>query len=402
MNGKTNVTVSGGNDSLGGIIPLNPPTAFVVTADNAKCLLTWTDPLDKYADDLGQITDEGDQLVSQFAFTRIVRKEGGYPGTPDDGVTVTESSVRNQYQSSVYTDEGLTNNITYYYAAFTCNTDGVWSGSVTGSATPKAYDPILGNNTWEQINEVANEGIAASVWEVGDKTTVTFKDMPQYGYDVPAIESLPVEVVIVGFNTLALSDGDGVAGISFANTKCCFGFSGDSNINAAGTSTWLNSASCLSILRSTIPNKIDPSVLPYIETVKSYGYYSRTTSSDVHLMSEEYTSKFVMPGPFEVFGDSCESASGGRITGMGNHYPQWPYFTTVANRIFPGDPYGTSSESNLKWLLPAGYSKTYWTGTTTAYESASAIVSDDGTKIIFSGKEAGWIRFIFSLGKVLV
>lgn len=173
MNGKTNVTVSGGNDSLGGIIPLNPPTAFVVTADNAKCLLTWTDPLDKYADDLGQITDEGDQLVSQFAFTRIVRKEGGYPGTPDDGVTVTESSVRNQYQSSVYTDEGLTNNITYYYAAFTCNTDGVWSGSVIGSATPKAYDPILGNNTWEQINEVANEGIAASVWSIGDEIDLT-------------------------------------------------------------------------------------------------------------------------------------------------------------------------------------------------------------------------------------
>lgn len=203
MNGKTNVTVSGGNDSLGGIIPLNPPTAFVVTADNAKCLLTWTDPLDKYADDLGQITDEGDQLVSQFAFTRIVRKEGGYPGTPDDGVTVTESSVRNQYQSSVYTDEGLTNNITYYYAAFTCNTDGVWSGSATGSGTPKAYDPILGNNTWEQINEVANEGIAASVWSVGDEINTT------------VLDGETITCVILGFNHDALSDGSGTAAITF-------------------------------------------------------------------------------------------------------------------------------------------------------------------------------------------
>ena len=202
MNGKTNVTVSAGNDSLGGIIPLNPPTTFVVTADNAKCLLTWTDPLDKYADDLGQITDEGDQLVSQFAFTRIVRKEGGYPGTPDDGVTVTESSVRNQYQSSVYTDEGLTNNTTYYYAAFTCNTDGVWSGSTTESATPVEYDPILGNNTWEQVRDVVNQGISQSLWAIGDEININI-----LGVDTP--------FVILDFNHDNLADGSGKGDITF-------------------------------------------------------------------------------------------------------------------------------------------------------------------------------------------
>ena len=202
MNGRTNV-VNNNSDSLGGIIPLEAPNTFVVVADNAKCLLTWTDPKDKYADELGEITDEGDQLVSQFAYTRIVRKTTGYPSGPNDGDIVTESSTRNQYQSTAYSDEGLVNNTTYYYAAFACNTDGVWSGSVTGSATPKAYDPILANNTWEQINEVANEGIAASVWEVGDEIDIT----------LTTEETLTI--VILDFNHDVLSDGSGTTAITF-------------------------------------------------------------------------------------------------------------------------------------------------------------------------------------------
>lgn len=201
MNGRTNV-VNNNNDSLGGIIPLEAPNNFVVVADNAKCLLTWTDPKDKYADELGEITDEGDQLVSQFAYTRIVRKATGFPSGPNDGDIVTESSTRNQYQSTAYSDEGLVNNTLYYYAAFTCNTDGVWSGSVTGSATPKAYDPILANNTWEQINEVANEGIAASVWNIGDEIDITALN-----------ETLTM--VILDFDHDTLSDGSGTAAITF-------------------------------------------------------------------------------------------------------------------------------------------------------------------------------------------
>ena len=201
MNGRTNV-VNNNSDSLGGIIPLEAPINFVVVADNAKCLLTWTDPKDKYADELGEITDEGDQLVSQFAYTRIVRKTTGYPSGPNDGDIVTESSTRNQYQSTAYSDEGLVNNTLYYYAAFTCNTDGVWSGSITGSATPKAYDPILANNTWEQINEVANEGIAASVWSIGDEI------------DIIALNET-LTMVILDFDHDDLSDGSGTAAITF-------------------------------------------------------------------------------------------------------------------------------------------------------------------------------------------
>ena len=255
MNGRTNV-VNNNSDSLGGIIPLEAPNNFVVVADNAKCLLTWTDPKDKYADELGEITDEGDQLVSQFAYTRIVRKTTGYPSGPNDGDIVTESSTRNQYQSTAYSDEGLINNTLYYYAAFTCNTDGVWSGSITGSATPKAYDPILANNTWEQINEVANEGIAASVWSIGDEI------------DIEVLNET-VTSCIIDFDHDTLSDGSGTAAITFGlktipNQKQPFWTKIDHNpsdVNYFNSVQW-------TWYRNTLIPSIPPNMTDFIKSVK--------------------------------------------------------------------------------------------------------------------------------------
>ena len=155
MNGKTNVTVSGGNDSLGGIIPLNPPTAFVVTADNAKCLLTWTDPLDKYATPEGEQAQDSQQLVSLWDHTVLVRKTGSQPTGPHDGIAVVSSSVRNQYQSTTYIDGGLINDTTYHYGIFAYNTDGVASEGAFASAMPVAGTPLsdLAEGTLIKIQE---------------------------------------------------------------------------------------------------------------------------------------------------------------------------------------------------------------------------------------------------------
>lgn len=155
MNGKTNVTVSGGNDSLGGIIPLNPPTNFVVKGDNAKCLLTWTDPLDKYATPEGEQAQDSQQLVSLWDHTALVRKIGSQPTGPHDGTAVVSSSVRNQYQSTTYIDAGLINDTAYHYGIFAYNTDGVASEGAFASATPVAGTPLsdLAEGTLIKIQE---------------------------------------------------------------------------------------------------------------------------------------------------------------------------------------------------------------------------------------------------------
>ena len=253
MNGRTNVTGGGSNGSLGGVIPLEAPSNFTVTPDNGKCLLTWTDPKDKYADEVGEITDEGDQLVSQFAYTRIVRKTTGYPSGPNDGDIVTESSTRNQYQSTAYSDEGLVINTLYYYAAFTCNTDGVWSGSITGSGTPKSYDPILANNTWEQINEVANEGIASSVWNIGDEIDIQ-------------VLSETVTACIIDFDHDTLSDKSGTAAITFGLKNMPSHTHMFDDDNSQSSVNWYNSDQ-YKWYNSTLIPSIDTNLISFLQTV---------------------------------------------------------------------------------------------------------------------------------------
>lgn len=136
-------------------IPLDAPTSFSATAGNAQVELTWTDPLDKYATPEGEVSETGDQLVSEWDHTVLVRKTGSQPAGPNDGTVVTSSSVRNQYQTNGYTDTGLINDTVYYYAVFAYNKDGVASEGAFVSATPQAGTPLgdLTEGTLISINE---------------------------------------------------------------------------------------------------------------------------------------------------------------------------------------------------------------------------------------------------------
>ena len=136
-------------------IPLDAPTSFSATAGNAQVELTWTDPLDKYATPEGEVSETGDQLVSEWDHTVLVRKTGSQPAGPNDGTVVVSSSVRNQYQSTAYVDSGLTNDTTYYYGVFAYNSDGVYSEGAFVSAMPVAGTPLseLAEGTIIKINE---------------------------------------------------------------------------------------------------------------------------------------------------------------------------------------------------------------------------------------------------------
>lgn len=136
-------------------IPLDAPTSLAATAGNAQVELTWTDPKDKYATPEGEVSETGDQLVSEWDHTVLVRKTGSQPAGPDDGTVVVSSSVRNQYQTTPYTDSGLTNDTLYYYGVFSYNKDGVASPGAFTSATPKAGTPLseLTEGTIIKINE---------------------------------------------------------------------------------------------------------------------------------------------------------------------------------------------------------------------------------------------------------
>ena len=171
-------------------IPLEACTAFSASAGNAKVELTWTDPKDKYATPEGDISDTGDQLVSEWDHTVLVRKTGSQPAGPNDGTVVVSSSVRNQYQSTPYTDTGLTNDTTYYYGVFAYNKDGVASEGAFVNATPKAGTPVssLAVGTLIKINEngapveymVVNQGLPSSMYDAScDGCWVLRKDIAE-------------------------------------------------------------------------------------------------------------------------------------------------------------------------------------------------------------------------------
>ena len=123
-------------------IPLDACTNFASEAGNAQITLTWTDPKDKYATPEGETAQDPDQLVSVWEYTQIIRKTGSQPTGPHDGELVVSSSVRDQYATTGFVDNGLTNDTLYYYAAFAYNTDGVSSEGAFTSATPKASTPL--------------------------------------------------------------------------------------------------------------------------------------------------------------------------------------------------------------------------------------------------------------------
>ena len=123
-------------------IPLDACTNFASKAGNAQVTLTWTDPKDKYATPEGETAQDPDQLVSVWEYTQIIRKTGSQPAGPHDGELVVSSSVRDQYATTGFVDDGLTNDTLYYYAAYAYNTDGVASEGAFTSATPIAGTPL--------------------------------------------------------------------------------------------------------------------------------------------------------------------------------------------------------------------------------------------------------------------
>ena len=156
-------------------IPLDAPTSLAATAGNAQVELTWTDPLDKYATPEGEVSETGDQLVSEWSHTVLVRKTGSQPAGPDDGTVVVSSSVRNQYQTAPYTDSGLTNDTEYFYGVFAYNKDGVASAGAFVNAMPIAGTPVssLAVGTLIKIKEngapveymVVHQGLPSSMYD---------------------------------------------------------------------------------------------------------------------------------------------------------------------------------------------------------------------------------------------
>ena len=85
-----------------------PVTAFVATPGAGEVHLSWVNPTD-----------------ADFAGVKVLRKEGSLPADPTDGTAVYDGTGTN------VEDEGLTNGVSYYYAAYAYDTAANYSTAAT-------------------------------------------------------------------------------------------------------------------------------------------------------------------------------------------------------------------------------------------------------------------------------
>ena len=130
MNGKTNANGSGGA-STGISIPLEPPTNLALSAEDSKISLTWTDPNDK-------VTETYNELVSQWSYDSLVRKQGSAPTSITDGTLIAKITDKNQYQNIPYVDTGMENDKEWFYSVFAHNQFNTPSDPIYGSDIPTA------------------------------------------------------------------------------------------------------------------------------------------------------------------------------------------------------------------------------------------------------------------------
>ncbi len=113
----------------GGGYPVNIVKNVSASAGDAKVELMWEDPDDVVVDGV---------TIAEWNHTKVMRKVGSYPLHEEDGELVVSNGVRNAYKDTPYSDVGLQNDTTYYYAMFPTTTEEIVTISEVSrvSATP--------------------------------------------------------------------------------------------------------------------------------------------------------------------------------------------------------------------------------------------------------------------------
>lgn len=380
MNGRTNST-STGEELIQ--IPLDPVETFVTSAYNGYVEITWDDPVDKYATPEGEVAQDPQQLVSKWSYTAVVKKEGSDPTGPKDGIPVVNSNIRDQYKLTPFTDTNVVNNTEYHYAAFAINEDEVSSDGVYQIAIPKAYSLVLAENTWEQINDVANEGIAASVWEIGDTKDVLVSNMKLYP---SVVENVTIPFIIIGFDVMDKSDGTGKAPITFIAMTITEDWLGRNRQDAV----YYYDFPIFDKIQNTLPTQLPSDLLSVVPEVITHvitaikNISASTAPTYEYPTYNSYTFNFT---PRNVFGDDWQESVRGDIIPNGfeiqNEYPQFPYFATISNRInYNYYGYYSNTGDNVGWAFASSYTDYVVEGShRDPYIAWFGMHKDDGTRI---------------------
>lgn len=194
-------SVSGiGGSSTG--FPPGDVSNIGVIGSNGKILIKWTDPEDTIIDSI---------TIAKWKGTILIRNKDHYPNNIKDGDILVDNTIKNKYKDTWYEDNNLDAGTTYYYRFFTYSEDKIYndSNNMIFKENPKKVDPVLKNNSWKDIINVADLGQAQNYWKVGDEIDITLSG---------SINET-VTLQIWDFNHFDKSDGTGKANICFGMKK---------------------------------------------------------------------------------------------------------------------------------------------------------------------------------------
>lgn len=371
MNGRTNS--AGGTLGSDMEIPLDPCTDLVGVRikdieNLGKVRLTWVDPKDKYATPEGEATEDTDQLVSKWAYTQIVRQADRAPVNPSDGDTVCTETTRNQYQMTGFIDLSAETNVTYYYAAYAFNEEGVYSEVISNAVQPVSFSTTLSENTWEEIDQACTLGLAESLWEIGDEKNF------DYTADVTGSQfSESATAVLIDFNHDDLSDGSGKAALTFA-TKDVLRMN---SVN--GNATAIDNA----ILNLT--SSLDASIKDVCCAVNKSRYNYTWRDGPNSLSTKSYTGLFLFNMKELNYQPSADSEP---IDDSGTYGITYSYFVTQANRRRSSDNW-----INNQYYWSWDNSGWYYLSSSGGIQSASSYGGSTSPKPLSPG---------FCIGKVAV
>lgn len=138
--GLTSTNVQGAIDELkilatsgstSGVIPLNVVNPSL-SIGNGKITVLWGDPEDTTIDGT---------VMAEWQGTKLVYKVGSYPTNVNDGTLAVDNQVKDQYKTTGFTVNNLTNGETYYFALFPYSTDGAINTNEENrlSGSPQSY-----------------------------------------------------------------------------------------------------------------------------------------------------------------------------------------------------------------------------------------------------------------------
>lgn len=292
------------------------------------------------------------EIIGEWAGTKVVKKAGSQPESVDDGVLLTDNTIKDQYATDGLKDMDVVADTQYNYALFPYTTKNIYtlsdSNRVSGSLPGSLQDM-----SWAEIAEISESGRASQMLKMHD-TKDGFK--------------------IVGFNHDTKSDGT-KAGITFV----C------DDINKTVQSVWhagnyidiyfYNQSAAYTALNNFLANNFpDEELKAVIKPVRKY--YKNSS----------------------LQGSTGSTAANGSVTSA--YLNLWLF---AYSELFQGGQESSlfQKEGELYEDFPLEFSERYWTRTWTYNYSTSGrkifMVEPDGTLSVLEQRNSLALRYGFCI-----